>query len=50
MERSIFTEEHEIFRKSVRKFLEKEAIPYLEEWEKEKQVPLFGKKQLNKDL
>ncbi|MFB4472627.1 acyl-CoA dehydrogenase family protein, partial [Oceanobacillus caeni] len=45
MERTIFTEEHEIFRKSVRKFLEKEAIPYLEEWEKEKQVPrTFWKK------
>ncbi|MFC4024023.1 acyl-CoA dehydrogenase family protein [Oceanobacillus longus] len=39
MERKILTEEHEIFRKSVRKFLEKEAIPNLEKWESEKQVP-----------
>ncbi|RLL46827.1 acyl-CoA dehydrogenase [Oceanobacillus piezotolerans] len=45
MERKILTEEHEIFRQSVRKFLEKEAIPYLEEWENEKQVPrTFWKK------
>lgn len=28
-----YTEEHRIFRESVRKFLEKEVIPYVEEWE-----------------
>jgi len=39
MERKILNEEHEIFRKSVRRFLEKEAIPNLEKWESDKQVP-----------
>ncbi|WP_174731204.1 acyl-CoA dehydrogenase family protein [Mesobacillus harenae] len=34
-----FKEEHEIFRRSFRKFLEKEAMPYHEEWEQAKQVP-----------
>ena len=32
-------EEHDIFRKSFRKFLEKEAYPYYDEWEKEKLIP-----------
>jgi acyl-CoA dehydrogenase len=32
-------EEHDIFRKSFRKFLEKEAYPYYEQWEKEKLIP-----------
>lgn len=32
-------EEHEIFRKSLQKFLQKEAAPYFDEWEKEKRVP-----------
>ncbi|WP_251550569.1 acyl-CoA dehydrogenase family protein [Neobacillus muris] len=32
-------EEHEIFRKSFRKFLELNAAPYFEEWEQAKQVP-----------
>lgn len=32
-------EEHEIFRKSLRKFLEKEAYPFYEEWEKEHIIP-----------
>jgi acyl-CoA dehydrogenase len=34
-----YTKEHEIFRKSVQKFLEKEAIPYFEEWEQNKCIP-----------
>jgi len=38
MKRRIFTEEHEIFRKAFRKFLEKEAVPYHEEWEKDGKV------------
>jgi len=29
-----FTEEHELLRQSVRKFIEKEIIPNVEEWEK----------------
>ncbi|NCU17851.1 acyl-CoA dehydrogenase family protein [Pallidibacillus pasinlerensis] len=39
MSRPYLTEEHEIFRQSLRKFLEKEAYPYYEEWEKNKEVP-----------
>ncbi|MBP1949813.1 acyl-CoA dehydrogenase family protein [Virgibacillus litoralis] len=39
MSRSYLKEEHEIFRSSLRKFLEKEAVPFIEQWEKEKQVP-----------
>ncbi len=39
MERTIFQEEHEIFRDSFRKFLEKEVIPFHEQWEKEGIIP-----------
>lgn len=39
MERSYLREEHDIFRRSLRKFLEKEAYPYYEQWESEQQVP-----------
>ncbi len=35
----IFTEEHEMFRKSLRKMLDKEAYPYFEEWEKKRDIP-----------
>lgn len=39
------TKEHEIFRSSVRKFLEKEAKPFYESWEKEGIIPrTFWKK------
>jgi acyl-CoA dehydrogenase len=31
--------EHDIFRKSVQKFLAKEAAPYYEQWEKDKAIP-----------
>jgi len=42
---SYLKEEHRIFRESVRKFLDKEVIPYYLEWEKEKSTPgdLWGK-------
>lgn len=39
MERSYLREEHDIFRRSLRKFLEKEAFPYFEQWESEHQIP-----------
>ncbi|HLR67059.1 MAG TPA: acyl-CoA dehydrogenase family protein [Virgibacillus sp.] len=39
MKRPFLKEEHEMFRKSLRQFLEKEAAPYLEEWEAKKQIP-----------
>ncbi|MFE8697416.1 acyl-CoA dehydrogenase family protein [Cytobacillus sp. FJAT-53684] len=38
-------DEHEIFRKSLRKFLEKEAYPYYEQWEEDRMIPrAFWKK------
>ncbi|MEN1970317.1 acyl-CoA dehydrogenase family protein [Lentibacillus sp. N15] len=39
MNRFCLQEEHDIFRRSLRKFIEKEASPHYDEWEKEKQVP-----------
>lgn len=33
-----FTEEHELFRESLRDFLEKEVVPYQDEWEKQHKV------------
>ena len=35
MERTIFEEEHEQFRLSVRSFLEREAVPHVRAWERE---------------
>ncbi len=34
-----FTQEHELFRKTVRDFAEKDLLPYKEKWEKEKEFP-----------
>jgi acyl-CoA dehydrogenase len=39
MSQSYLSNEHKMFRKSLRKFLEKEATPYFEQWEEEKLVP-----------
>jgi len=36
--RTVYNEEHEQFRDTVRKFLENEAIPYHSQWEKDGQV------------
>ena len=33
------TDEHEMFRKALRKMLEKEAYPFYEGWEEERQIP-----------
>jgi alkylation response protein AidB-like acyl-CoA dehydrogenase len=33
MRRTIFTEEHELFRRSARTYFEKECVPFVEEWE-----------------
>lgn len=38
-QRPFLKEEHIIFRDSLRKFLEKEAIPYFEDWENNKMIP-----------
>jgi acyl-CoA dehydrogenase len=35
----IFREEHEIFRRSVRQFVEREIIPHTEEWEENGEIP-----------
>ncbi len=35
----IYTEEHYMFRKALRKMLEKEAYPYFEQWEKDRDIP-----------
>lgn len=35
----IFKEEHEIFRKSVKKFIENEMVPHIEEWEEAGEIP-----------
>ncbi|WNB92131.1 acyl-CoA dehydrogenase family protein [Bacillus sp. NEB1478] len=39
MKRSFITDDHEIFRKSLRKFLEKEAYPFYDEWEQNRMIP-----------
>lgn len=39
MERTLFEQEHEIFRSSVRRFIEKEIAPYHEQWEEDGVVP-----------
>ena len=40
-----FTEEHEAFRQTVRKFVERELRPHARTWEKAQEFPreLFGK-------
>jgi acyl-CoA dehydrogenase len=39
IERSLFREEHNMFRESVRRFMEKEVAPYHAQWEKDGIVP-----------
>jgi acyl-CoA dehydrogenase len=39
MKHPYLSEDHEIFRQSLRKFLEKEAYPYYEQWEEERMIP-----------
>ncbi|WP_458413378.1 acyl-CoA dehydrogenase family protein [Schinkia sp. CFF1] len=39
MKTSFFTEEHQIFRKSLRKMLEKEAFPHYSQWESNREIP-----------
>jgi acyl-CoA dehydrogenase len=34
-----FTEEHELFRQSVRQFVEKEIVPFGNQWEKDEKIP-----------
>src|ERR1700676_5271593 len=39
IERTIFREEHNIFRKSVRRFVDREIVPFHAQWEKDGIVP-----------
>ncbi|EAY30688.1 acyl-CoA dehydrogenase family protein [Microscilla marina] len=39
MKSNHFTEEHEMFRESLRAFLDKEARPYIDQWEEERRTP-----------
>ncbi|MEZ5689612.1 MAG: acyl-CoA dehydrogenase family protein [Caenibius sp.] len=39
IERNLFTSEHEMWRDSVRKFMEQEIVPYHDQWEKDGIVP-----------
>lgn len=39
MQSLYFTEEHQLFRDTVRDFVAKEITPYLNEWEKNQQIP-----------
>ena len=36
-----FTEEHNLFRKSLQDFLQKEVVPYIEKWEKTGNIDRF---------
>lgn len=42
IQRTLFSEEHEIFRHSVRRFMEKELAPHHEEWEESGEVPRWA--------
>jgi acyl-CoA dehydrogenase len=39
MKHPYLTDDHEIFRQSLRKFLEKEAYPFYEQWEEDRMIP-----------
>jgi acyl-CoA dehydrogenase len=45
MKHPYLNEDHEIFRKALRKFLDKEAYPFYEQWEEDRMIPrAFWKK------
>ena len=39
MDRNIFTEEHDLFRRNVRAWVDKEIVPYKDVWEEANIVP-----------
>ena len=41
-ERTLFSAEHEMFRESVRRFMERELAPHHEEWEEKGEVPRWA--------
>ena len=46
---NLYKEEHDIFRDSFRKFIEKEMLPYVEEWEEERAMPRSIWKKMGKE-
>jgi len=40
MDAYYFTEEHELFRESLRSFLQKVVVPHIETWEELGRIPL----------
>ncbi len=42
IQRTLFSEEHEMFRQSVRRFMERELAPHHEEWEEKGEVPRWA--------
>jgi acyl-CoA dehydrogenase len=40
MQSQYFTSEHDLFRQSVRQFIEKEVVPNAETWETQRQIPI----------
>ena len=34
-----FTEEHNMFRESLRAFLQKEVVPHIDQWEEDRRIP-----------
>lgn len=42
IQRTLFSEEHEMFRESVRRFMERELAPHHEEWEENGEVPRWA--------
>jgi len=49
MEIILYQEEHRIFRETFRKFLEKEIVPYVDQWEEEGIVPRWAWKKLGEN-
>ena len=41
-----YTQEHRIFRESFRKFLDKEIVPHVEQWEEDGIVPRWAWKKM----
>ena len=41
MNSTYFTEEHQLFRKSLQDFLKKEVVPHIEKWEKTGTIERF---------
>ncbi|MEM6966387.1 MAG: acyl-CoA dehydrogenase family protein [Bacteroidota bacterium] len=39
MTQHLFTEEHELFRQSLRAFIDKEVQPYVDQWEEKRRIP-----------